>query len=473
MSLVPSSEVEEPMPPGTALLVSDSTSFVLVPTPTNDPNDPLNWSLFRKAVNFGLMCALTIAMFTAVIIQAIFWPQMTVELGFSFDQLNIGLACNVAGLAVGCIFVIPFTIKYGRRSTYIASTAVMAAISWWSARMQTLPELYITNLLYGLACATNETIAQLTIADLFFVHQRGSANGLYIISIVLGNTIVPTIAGVQAEGQGWRWSYYTLGIVLTLMTVILIFGFEETSYTPLALGQHRSLKESQADHEKSSKEKSIAPADVQISRFSDLEKAPQQDGAPPPPPNTYRQQMRLVSVAPSLSLIQGFLSPWRMALTVHVLFAAIQSANVTAFLVLISSVNPIVMSAPPYNFGTAGVGLMLVGPFIGNIIGSLYAGFLGDRLVVWLARRNKGIFEPEMRLYILPLPVLSLGAGLILYGVALDKQWHWVFTCIGSSIYAFGMGSVFDVSFTMVIDAYKEVRNFGSPFRNLPNPLPW
>lgn len=35
------------------------------------------------------------------------------------------------------------------------------------------------------------------------------------------------------------------------------------------------------------------------------------------------------------------------------------------------------------------------------------------------------------------------------------------------------MGSVLDVSFTMVIDAYKEVRKFCFPFRNLPDSWPW
>lgn len=64
---------------------------------------------------------------------------------------------------------------------------------------------------------------------------------------------------------------------------------------------------------------------------------------------------------------------------------------------------------------------MSLGPFVGNMFGSLYGGLLGDWVVVRLAKRNKGIFEPEMRLYILLLPALLMGAGLILFGVSADK----------------------------------------------------
>lgn len=80
-----------------------------------------------------------------------------------------------------------------------------------------------------------------------------------------------------------------------------------------------------------------------------------------------------------------------------------------------------VFSAPPYNFTTTGVGLMSLGPFVGNVLGSLYGGVLGDWIVVKLAKRNTGIFEPEMRLYILLLPALLIGAGLIMFGITADK----------------------------------------------------
>ena len=81
----------------------------------------------------------------------------------TYSQLNNALAVNYAGTASGCVFFIPFAIKYGRRPVYLISTLLMAAIAFWTARIQSVGELYATSLLVGLAGATNETIVQMTV----------------------------------------------------------------------------------------------------------------------------------------------------------------------------------------------------------------------------------------------------------------------------------------------------------------------
>ena len=88
---------------------------------------------------------------------------MTVDMGLSYAQLNNAQSANLAGLAMGCIFFIPLAKKYGRRLPYVVGTAAMAAASWWSSRMTTETELYLTNLFFGLAGATNETLVQMTV----------------------------------------------------------------------------------------------------------------------------------------------------------------------------------------------------------------------------------------------------------------------------------------------------------------------
>lgn len=89
---------------------------------------------------------------------------MTVDLGVTYDQLNRAMSINFVGLATGCIFFIPFAKKYGRRPVYIVSTALMLATAFWTSRIHSLTELYICNLLQGLAGATNESIAEITVS---------------------------------------------------------------------------------------------------------------------------------------------------------------------------------------------------------------------------------------------------------------------------------------------------------------------
>lgn len=98
-----------------------------------------------------------------------------------------------------------------------------------------------------------------------------------------------------------------------------------------------------------------------------------------------------------------------------------QYASGLAWLTLLSNVTAIVFAAPPYNFGPDGIGYMGLGPFAGNVLGSIYGGVLGDWIAVFASRRNKGVFEREMRLYILFLPAICMSVGLAVYGVITDK----------------------------------------------------
>lgn len=97
-------------------------------------------------------------------IQTVFWQQMSVDLNLTTSQLNNAQSGNLAGLAVGCIFFIPFTVKYGRRLVYIISICVLAAATWWTARIQSFAELMCTSVICGLAGAINETAVQMTVS---------------------------------------------------------------------------------------------------------------------------------------------------------------------------------------------------------------------------------------------------------------------------------------------------------------------
>lgn len=88
---------------------------------------------------------------------------MAKDLGVTFVQLNRAISVNFVGLSTGCILFIPLARKFGRRPIYLVSTALMLATAFWMAEIHSLPELYIANLLQGMAGATNESIVQITV----------------------------------------------------------------------------------------------------------------------------------------------------------------------------------------------------------------------------------------------------------------------------------------------------------------------
>jgi len=66
-----------------------------------------------------------------------------------------------------------------------------------------------------------------------------------------------------------------------------------------------------------------------------------------------------------------------------------------------------------------GIGLLNLAGFIGTVLGSIYGGPLNDWSILFFTRRNNGVYEPEMRLYTVLLPVVVGPAGLFLYGYSL------------------------------------------------------
>ncbi|KAJ5090617.1 MFS general substrate transporter [Penicillium argentinense] len=463
-----SPEEDARLPPGTFLLIrvedggyelGAQRSVMLDPIPTNDPNEPLNWSTTRKAVNWTLVLGMTVVIFTALSIQTLFWQQMTIDLQVSYTDLNQAMSVNFVGLATGCILFIPLAKKYGRRPVYIVSTALMLATSYWTSRLNSLTELYICNLLQGLGGAVNEAIAEITIADLFFVHHRGTMNGLYMTMVMIGSFLAPIGAGTQATRQGWRASYSTMGVFNAIFFVLFIIIYEETKYTPVIVGRSEPAATDENveidlldDPDKKTTYPSVTKASVSVEPSTHHHELD-----PTIPLNSWRERLALFTPT-SEPIWPYYYRPFYVLFTFPaVMYSGLQYAAGVMWLTIMPSVIALVFPLPPYNFTPEQIGFMSIGPFIGNLLGSVYGGVLGDWSILFFARQNKGFYEPEMRLYILHLPILTMTGGLIMFGVTLDRGMHWIYPSVAGALFGFGLGSIGDAALTLVIDSYRDI----------------
>jgi MFS family permease len=94
------------------------------------------------------------------------------DMPITYQELNISSAVNSVGTAVGCLLFIPLSIKYGRRSIYLGSFVVMLAMAIWTALARNKWDIYFTNLFFGMAGSTNETIVQMTVRRVFTVREQ-------------------------------------------------------------------------------------------------------------------------------------------------------------------------------------------------------------------------------------------------------------------------------------------------------------
>ncbi|KAF3048280.1 hypothetical protein E8E12_011615 [Didymella heteroderae] len=408
-------------PPGTITLeelrratgdLHEEVEVILHPKPTNDPNDPLNWKTREKYLNFGLALLYSLAIFGLISAATPTWPAMMEELGFTIALLNDGYATGSAALAVGAILFIPFALKYGRRPMYLFSLVGQIAVMIWSAKMQTTADLILTNLFNCLLGALAEVIVQMTVADVFFVHERGLMNNLYVWCMTIGGSLMPIAAGYITIDQGWRWLWRWLAIVLGVLLVLFTFLYEETKFMSSINGTTCV----------------VAPSDVLERRKSadhkphDLEPIDSIVTTVPHPRKSYLRRLVpwTTSEGSILQLLHHAYQPFFVMATIPaVLCVALLYGLVTAAFQVSVTLISTYLPASPYSFNASQVGLMSIPALVGNTLGTIVSSPFSDRLILWLARRNNGIYEPEMRLWLLLAFAPFFPAGLLVFGVAL------------------------------------------------------
>lgn len=100
---------------------------------------------------------------------------------------------------------------------------------------------------------------------------------------------------------------------------------------------------------------------------------------------------------------------------------------------------------------------MNVATLVGAVIGCIMSGVISDKHVLWLAKRNNGVFEPEYRLYLLFSTMIISPVGLIMFGVGADRSWPGWVVYGGLALIGFGWGSVGDTAMSYLMDCYPEI----------------
>lgn len=363
------------------------------------------------------------------------WGPVNRELGFSFAILNDSYAAGCGSLAIGSVFLVPFALKFGRRPIYIFSILAQFGFSIWLAKMRTIVDLMLANILSCLVGALAEVMVQMTVADVYFVHQRGLTNTLYYWFMTVGTSLAPLAGGYITNSQGWRWVWWWMAILFGAGLVVFILFYEETMFTRPLEGEPIVDTIPSPTNTSSPTPKEITLTEKQHSVQTTITI----DRSIPKKPYTQKLLLWSVSPIPITAVIKHIYEPFILLSTIPaIFFMALEYGILTACITVPVTTLSSVMTLPPYNFGAAQVGLMGIPPFLGTSLGTLICGPLSDWLAVRFAKRNRGVFEPEMRLYLSIACIPFVPAGLFMFGIGLDKGIHWLLPAFGLAVASFG-----------------------------------
>lgn len=435
------------------------SDIVLVPQPTTDPNDPLNWSRGRKEYHFWLLWFWGFIAAVSVNWSGPVWTQFTIDLNTDYTQLNVSSALCFLFLGVGCVILQPTALKIGRRPIYIIGTLFNFVGCIWGGVMTDIQSMFGVNILTGFGAAPVDSLVEISTMDIFFQHQRGTRLALFLFAIYAGSYLGPVATGYIATSQDWRWCFWYLVIFFGVLLVLQLLTLEESNFRrPHA--QPQASQPAARDIEDELMKVPEQSAEAAKGSESELTPFPSRTPTIFGPTKTFVQKLRLWDTT------QNDPRPWWL-IAIRPAFIAYFPAVIWAGLIygvqimwlsLLATTQSLIFSSDPYDFSVENVGNTNFAAFIGGILGMVMGGYGSDKITLILSRRNSGILEPEMRLWAMIPPAIINTAGLLMYGVGAAQGASWVLCAgFGTGCIAFGIGSGGAIAITYAVDCYPDI----------------
>jgi hypothetical protein len=158
------------------------------------------------------------------------------------------------------------------------------------------------------------------------------------------------------------------------------------------------------------------------------------------------------------SIFKLVITPFAVCLNPVILWAVVCQGTGVMWYVGIAYVMAQLFVVPPYLLNAGQIGDLYLGPFILGLLSCIFVGTISDPVAKAVARRNKGVYEPEFRLFLFPIGVIIGAVGYFGFGnLYVAGKGGYV---AGSAMYAlvacalsFQMISVN----TYVVDAYRTI----------------
>ncbi|KAJ4290323.1 hypothetical protein N0V90_010539 [Kalmusia sp. IMI 367209] len=411
-------------------------NIILQPQPSDDPNDPLNWS---RAWKESIIVILAFASGVTTSLGPMVTPGLQVIVatyGVSIDlasSLIIGFFAFWIGATT--FFTASGANIWGKRPFLFISAVILFITCLWGQMIgatHSFPQLAAMRIIQGIASAPLETLVTSTVSDLFFVHQRGTRLSIWGMMLASGVLLGQTISGVIIQNLSFESTFGVSAIIYVPILIGLYFVVVETTYN--------------GTRDNSSK--------IQIQEkgsFFDIETSEKE---------TYRSKLRLFRgrLSPE-SFWKGVWKPVPLIAYPAVLFSTVVYGTYFTFLLTISVLAVTALSLPPYSLNPAQIGLTNLPLLLVGFIGSPLSGWMADAAAKFMARRNNGIFEPEFRLVLMLVAVPFATVGFIGFGYSLHNAASIYQVMAFFSVYSFSVPFASQASLTYVIDCHPNDAN--------------
>ncbi|KAF2730285.1 MFS general substrate transporter [Polyplosphaeria fusca] len=387
----------------------------------NDPEDPRNWSSFRK----WLMVAVIMPIDFSVSWGASgFSPAVTDfvdDMGVSREIATLGLSLYILGLAFGPMTLAPLSEYFGRRPIYVFSYAVFLALLLASTYIHGIVAFLILRIAQGYFSSVTISNFGGTIADLFYHHDTGPAMSLFLWAATGGSPTGFVLFSFIAQNRSWRDTLRIMFLICLVFWVLLsctLFYLGETRHNIILMRRARDAR------------KSVDSDDVSI-------------------PDEFKARGPKQLFGTALTRPFKFLSTEAI-----VQFSALYNGYLYGLSFLFNGAFHIIFGPNGYGFDTIGVGLSFLGICLG-ITSGLFTNLYQERYYQRQISQHPGQNVPEARVYLAHIASPILPISLFVFALTATPETHPIIAIIASAFWGWSFYTLILMTLTYTEDAYQ------------------
>ncbi|GES65435.1 MFS general substrate transporter [Aspergillus terreus] len=298
---------------------------------------------------------------------------------------------------LGTLLWMPMAVKFGRRPVYLASNTLMGIACVWLAiaAQENYPLFVVARVFLGLFEAPIEAIVPSTVADIFYLHERGEKISLYGLSVLGGNELGPLASAYIIQSLSMRWAFFITAMSIGVSLITMFFFMPETMFN----GPRPAIVPVNAEETNEIHESEDKLSCEHIEGVTSMNTAPVELESSNRKKRSYTNEL--------------------------------------------------------FQFGINHHGLVFISPLLGSLAGTYLAGPLADQIATWFTARNQGVREPEMRLPTCIVAAVLTFVGALIAGLTYHYQTHWAGPIVGLGVLSAGAQMGATLAITYSLDCHK------------------
>ncbi|KAL8999602.1 MAG: hypothetical protein Q9169_001562 [Polycauliona sp. 2 TL-2023] len=402
---------------GTDIKTTPNGKTVLIPQPSSDPNDPLNWSEKKKHI---ILFVISVVAFMpdfgssmgiiTLLPQATQWQKLQ-------NTIQHNLVGNLFCLGAGGLFSVWLSAYFGRLPILVSFTSIALGTYAWCAAATSFESYMAARIINGFFANVAQAGGLMYIQDIFYFHEHPRKINIWSGAIIVSPYLGPLVAAFMIGKVPWPNVFWVATGFTALCWILVVGLMDETIYNRNLPAELRT------------------PPKSRLMRLLGVEQWKTRRDRQTFWQATMRPIVAISKVPVLLCTIYYFLN-----------FAWVIGVNATISIWLTDT----------YGFTPYNLGMFYFAFIIGSLLGALIGHWLHDFIAQIYLKRHNGTIEPEARLIIIWLASPLMGISILLLGYAVQNKWHYMILAVLAAMQVAGIMIATTGLNAYLLDAYPE-----------------